>query len=145
MRGIHLVVHLENGQRVYFIETNPRQRIDITPATTLKAFFHLCSADDFATTLLHHEVPQYYTWANNKFSRKKRGQEVEGHPGIRKDSDLRKMYSIHPNQSECLHSTNLLHVSVSTSFQSFLTVNGQVRPTYQVVCKVFDLIEDDEH
>ena len=35
-----------------------------------------------------HKVPQYYTWANNKFTRKKRDQHVDGYPGMKKDSEV---------------------------------------------------------
>lgn len=58
--------------------------VDNLPETTLTAFFELCNSDEFAKTLLYHEVPHYYTWANNKFSRRKRGQDVVEHPGIKK-------------------------------------------------------------
>lgn len=36
---VHLVVHLENSQRVYFTEENARQMADNPPNTTLTAFF----------------------------------------------------------------------------------------------------------
>ena len=35
---VHLAVHLENGQRVYFTEDNLRERINEPPRTTLTAF-----------------------------------------------------------------------------------------------------------
>ena len=82
---VHLAVHLENGQREYFTSNNMRQIAENPSRTTLTAFLQLCNSDDFAKTLLYHEVPQYYTWANNKFTRRKRGQNVEGYPGVKKD------------------------------------------------------------
>ena len=45
---VHLAVHLQNGQRVYFTETNVQQRVLIPPDTTLTAFFSLCKNDSFA-------------------------------------------------------------------------------------------------
>lgn len=36
---VHLAVHLENGQRVYFTEANAAQRAERPPATTLTKFF----------------------------------------------------------------------------------------------------------
>ncbi|GFR19314.1 ATP-dependent DNA helicase, partial [Trichonephila clavata] len=71
---IHLAVHLENGQRVYFTASNVQQRALNPPATTLTAFFHLCQNDAFAKTLLYSDVPTYYTWnASRKvFERRKR-------------------------------------------------------------------------
>jgi len=63
---------------------NVRQVVENPLKTTLTAVFNVCSSDVFAKTLLYHEVSQYYTWANNKFSRRKRGQDVDGYPGIKK-------------------------------------------------------------
>lgn len=57
---VNLAVHLENGQRVYFTETNVLSRVASLPKTTLTAFFKLCDRGEFAQTLLYHEVPTYY-------------------------------------------------------------------------------------
>ncbi|XP_071579754.1 uncharacterized protein [Temnothorax nylanderi] len=77
---VHLSVHLENGQRVYFTERNLQQVIENPPQTTLTAFFALCAVDKFAQTLLYHQVPAYYKWSNKKWQRRKRGQDVDGCP-----------------------------------------------------------------
>ena len=45
---VHLAVHLQNGQRVYFSETNVQQRALNPPDTTLTAFFSLFKNDSFA-------------------------------------------------------------------------------------------------
>ena len=58
---VHLVVHLENGERVYFTPENARARA-LPPPLTLIAFFTLCGNDMFAKSLLYSEVPKYYTW-----------------------------------------------------------------------------------
>lgn len=69
---VHLAVHLENGQRVYFCNNeNLQDRVNNSSSTTLTAFFDLCKRDDFVKTLLYHEVPQYYVWERN-FRCKKR-------------------------------------------------------------------------
>ncbi|XP_043937508.1 uncharacterized protein LOC122810098 [Protopterus annectens] len=59
---VHLAVHLENGQHIYFTAVNVQQIALNPPATTLTAFFTLCQNDAFAKTLLYLEVPTYYTW-----------------------------------------------------------------------------------
>lgn len=66
---IHLSVHLENGQRVYFTDQNIQQRAVQPSDTTLTAFFKLCESDPFARTLLYSDVPQYYTWLAKKWQR----------------------------------------------------------------------------
>lgn len=91
---MQLAVHLENGQRVYFSPDNVQRIVENPPKTTLIAYFDLCNSDNFAKTLLYHEVPHYDTWANNKFSRRKRGEDVAGHPGIKKDPALGRIYSV---------------------------------------------------
>jgi hypothetical protein len=63
---VHLSVHLENGQRVYFTAENAEERAERPPNTTLTAFFQLCQQDDFARTLLYPEVPKYYTWNTSR-------------------------------------------------------------------------------
>ncbi|GFT66141.1 ATP-dependent DNA helicase [Trichonephila clavipes] len=81
---IHLAVHLENGQRVYFTADNVRARALVPPATTLTAFYSLCQDDLFAKTLLYSEVPKFYTWnaSTKKFQRRKQGKAVEGHTNL---------------------------------------------------------------
>ena len=59
---VHLAVHLEDGQRVYFTEENLHERINELPKTTLTAFFLLCQKDEFSRTLLYCDVPKYYIW-----------------------------------------------------------------------------------
>ncbi|XP_035211307.1 uncharacterized protein LOC118185544 [Stegodyphus dumicola] len=44
---VHLAVHLENGQRVYFTENNIQEVVNNPRDTTLTAFFKLCAQDDF--------------------------------------------------------------------------------------------------
>ncbi|KIH44087.1 hypothetical protein ANCDUO_25899, partial [Ancylostoma duodenale] len=63
---VHLSVHLENGQRVYFTADNAEERAANPPNTTLTAFFLLCQQDAFARTLLYPEVPKYYTWNTSR-------------------------------------------------------------------------------
>lgn len=143
---LHLAVHLENGQRVYFTAGTARLVAQNPRKTTLLAFFELCNTDDFAKTLLYHEVPQYYTWTNNTFSRRRHGENVYGHSGIKKDAALGRVYVVHPSQSECFYLRILLHhVRGPTSFEDLRTVNGVVKETYQAVCRDRGLLENDDH
>ncbi|XP_071578043.1 uncharacterized protein [Temnothorax nylanderi] len=141
----HLNVHLENGQRVYFNSINLIERINNPPQTTLLAFFELCKTDEFAKTLLYYEVPSYYVWKNNKFERRKRGKDVDGWLGIKKDHVLGRVYTIHPNNTECYYLRLLLHeIRGPMSFLDLRTVNGVLCPTFQSTCKALGLLEDDK-
>ncbi|KAL0882000.1 hypothetical protein ABMA27_001749 [Loxostege sticticalis] len=92
---MHLDVHLENGQRIYFDPKN------------------LCQECDFAKSLLYDEVPSYYTYDKQRgvFNRRRRGQPVDGVPGVYKDQALGRVYTVHPNNSECYYLRLLLLTS----------------------------------
>jgi hypothetical protein len=100
---VHLAVHLENGQRVYFTEDNVHEKANEPPRTTLTSFFLLCQKDDFAKTLLYCDVPKYYTWdASGKiFKRRIQGVTVVGYSGIRETDALGRVYTVHPNDFDC--------------------------------------------
>ncbi|GFS64754.1 ATP-dependent DNA helicase [Trichonephila clavipes] len=118
---IHLAVHLENGQRVYFTADNVRARALVPPATTLTAFYSLCQDDLFAKTLLYSEVPKFYTWnaSTKKFQHRKQ---------------------------ECFYLRLLLiNIRGPISFQDLRTVNGQLCATYRQVCQELNLLENDAH
>lgn len=133
---IHLAVHLENGQRVYFNQHNILQVLENPPQTTLTGFFKLCQDDDFAKTLLYCEVPAFYVWRNKNWQRRKRGQLVAGHLGVRKDAALGRVYTVHPNFTECYYLRLLLHhIRGPTSFAMLKTVNSIVQPSYQTACR----------
>ncbi|XP_063903766.1 uncharacterized protein LOC135123203 [Zophobas morio] len=144
----HLAVHLENGQRVYFNPNdfnNVTEKVNNPQKTTLLAFFDLCKTDNFAKTLLYVEVPSYYVWKSTKFERRKRGNNVDSWPGVKKDQALGRVYTVHPNNAECYYFPLLLHqVRGPTSFSDLKTIDGVVYPTYQSSCKSLGLLEDDK-
>ncbi|GFV93263.1 ATP-dependent DNA helicase [Trichonephila clavipes] len=73
---IHLSVHLETGQRVYFTEVNGAERARFAPEATQTALPAL---------FFYHQVLRYYIWdsKNKKWSRQKIGQSLSDHPGIK--------------------------------------------------------------
>ena len=143
---VHLSVHLENGQRVYFTEANIHRIVQNPPNTTLTAFFELCGQDSFAATLLYSEVPKYYTWnASSKlFSRRKRGLPVPNVQNIFASNTLGRVYTVHPSNSECFYLRILLHhVRGPTSFTNLRTVSGEVCRTFRQACQKLGLLEMD--
>ncbi|XP_076763394.1 uncharacterized protein LOC143430844 [Xylocopa sonorina] len=126
---VHLAVHLENGQRVYFTSENVRARAMSPPPTTLTEFFTLCRNDTFARTLLYSEVPTYFTWntSTRKFQR-----HALGH-----------LYTVHPNNAECFYLRLLLiNIRGPTSFQELKTVNGHVCAIFREACQELNLLEN---
>ncbi|GFT93446.1 ATP-dependent DNA helicase [Trichonephila clavipes] len=99
---IHLAVHLENGQRVYFTADN--------------------------------------------FQRRKQGKAVEGHTNLYSSDALGRLYTVHPNNTECFYLRLLLiNIRGPISFQDLRTVNGQLCATYRQACQELNLLENDAH
>jgi hypothetical protein len=131
---------------VYFTTNNVAEKISKPPTTTLTAFFEFCKTDSFAKTLLYHKVPTYYTYNNSKFNRKKRGTPVDGYKGIMRDTTIGRVYTMHPNNTECFYLRILLHtVPGPISLKQLKTVNGQYYFTFQSTCLALGLLEDDKH
>jgi len=118
---------------------NPRK-------TTLTAFFELCSHDDFAKTLFYHEVLSYYTWDDGRgWLKRRRGKNVPGWPRIKIDTAIGRIYTIHPNQSECFHLRLLLnYVQGPTSFESLKEIDGVIHATFKAPCFALGLLENDD-
>ena len=142
-----LAIHLENGQRVYFTAHNAQAQASAeAPKTTLTQFMSLCKTDNFAKTLLYHQVPTYYTWKNKTWSRRKQGVPHPDHPDIRKGPMLGRVYTIHPNLSECYHLRMLLHtIQGPESFDFLRQVDGVQFDTYREACLERGLLADDKH
>ncbi|GFR23835.1 ATP-dependent DNA helicase [Trichonephila clavata] len=110
------------------------------------AFFDLCRVDKFAKTLLYCEVPAYYVWKNNKFSRRKKGKAISGYLEIKKDQVLGRVYTVHPGNAECYYLRLLLHkIRGPTSFTALKIVAGVVQPSFQAACRAIGLLEDETH
>ncbi|XP_026476423.1 uncharacterized protein LOC113382080 [Ctenocephalides felis] len=145
---VHLAVHLENGQRVYFNPVNAVDRAAHPPPTTLTSFFSICQRDDFARTLMYADMPRYYTWnaSSKSFQRRKKGTPVEGYPNIFATDAIGRIYTVHPNNDECYYLRLLLvNVPGPTSFQQLKTVDGHLCATYREACHMLQLLEDDSH
>ncbi|XP_050059695.1 uncharacterized protein LOC126550985 [Aphis gossypii] len=127
---VHLAVHLENGQRVYFTEANAAQRAERPPSTTLTSFFAMCEADPFAATLMYVEMPKYYTWnqSTKKFQRRKQGTPVPDWPQVFSTDALGR-----------------INVRGPKSFAHLKTVNGHQCQTYREACQLLGLLENDSH
>ncbi|UYV75392.1 hypothetical protein LAZ67_13000113 [Cordylochernes scorpioides] len=141
---IHLAVHLENGERIYFNQNTLAHRMRDPPRTTLTAFFSLCQTDSFARTLLYPNVPQYYTWNSSahEWRRRIHGKLVEGRPGVKRSDTIGRVYAVHVSNFECFCLRMLLHnIKGPTSFAYLKIVNGSQYET----CAALGLLENDNH
>lgn len=146
---LHLAVHLENGERLYF---NNNQNLQDVVAnrrrTTLTAFFKLCQEDPFARELLYPNVPKYYTWCptNRIWNIRRQGTPIDAWPGIYETDTLGRVYVVHISNFECYCLRLLLHnIKGPTSFDSLKTVNGVVHETFVQTFQVLNLLANDNH
>ncbi|GFX44717.1 ATP-dependent DNA helicase [Trichonephila clavipes] len=156
---VHLAVHLEGGQRVYYEPGQPTAHLtDTPPKTTLTAFF--ISAKQ---TLLqkHCCILKYLDiFAGMPVKRsgksEKKGVPLADFPGYVTNNALGRVYIVHPNNREAFHMRLLLHhVRGPISFEYLKTVvvrdeDGdilEIKPcsTYTEACQVLGLVEDDFH
>ncbi|XP_067648377.1 uncharacterized protein [Eurosta solidaginis] len=145
---VHLAVHLEKGQRVYFTDANAAQRAEQPPATSLTNFFSTCESDPSARTLLYSEIPRYYTFsvASKKFQHRKKGNVVAGFTDVYSTDALGRIYTVHPRQDECFYLRLLLvNIRGPTSFDSLRTVDGVLCATFREACQRLSLLENDIH
>lgn len=143
---MHLDVHLENGQRLYFDPDNVAERLKKARQTTLLPF--LGSVDQFARSLTYDEVPSYYTYDKQRgvFNRGRRGGTVEGFPGIFKDTVLGRVYTVHPNNGECYFLRLLLHtVRGTTSFTFLRTFDEVDYTTYRAACVAHHHLDGEQN
>ncbi|KAL4090226.1 hypothetical protein QTP88_025121 [Uroleucon formosanum] len=144
---VHLAVHLENGQRVYFTAQNAVQRVQ-PPSTTLTSFFETCQNDEFAQTLLYSEMSKYYTWnqSSRRFIRRKQGKPVPEYPDVYYTDAIGRIYSVHPSNDECFYLRLLLvNVRGPTSFQHLRTVDGELCGSYREACQRLQLLKNYDH
>ena len=101
------------------------------------------------THILQHPrtfTQRYFIIPVSVFSRRKRGQDVNGFPGVKKDKALDRVYNVHPTQTECYYLKILLqHVRGPMTFEEFKAFNGIILQTYQGACKRLDLLKGDQH
>lgn len=71
--------------------------------------------------MIYDKISCYYAWnqAGKKFNQRKQGTAIEGHSDVKKTDALGRVYTIHPNNTECFHLRMLRHiVQGPTPFQS---------------------------
>ena len=143
---VHLAVHLENGQRVYFTKDSLHERVNKPPEHCINWIFLLYQKDDLAKVLVYCDVSRYYTWNTSEklFKRRIQGATVRGWNGKRTSDALGLVYTVHPNNFECVFLRLLLHtVRGPTSFEDLRTVNGQICAAFREACQMKGLLEDD--
>lgn len=139
---VHLSVHLENGQRVYYTSENAQQQAqNLPPKTTLTSFFDLCKStapeDQIAKTMCYPEIPKHFSWVETEKKFKRR---------IKSSLAIGRVYMVHPSQGECYFLRLLLHkVAGPKNFDELKQVNGEICATFRDACQKRGLLADDSH
>ncbi|GFW55327.1 ATP-dependent DNA helicase [Trichonephila clavipes] len=76
----------------------------------------------------------------------RRSLAVEGHTNLYSSDALGRLYTVHPNNTECFYLRLLLiNIHGPISFQDLRTVNDQLCATYRQACQELNLLENDAH
>ena len=68
-----LPIHLEDCQQITYQDDDDISHVlDTKGKTKLTEYFQLNLTDDFARTLLYHEIPKYYSWDNSKWKKRRK-------------------------------------------------------------------------
>jgi hypothetical protein len=153
---MRLDVHLPKQQRMVFDPTAEEDELlaQVTATkSTLLGWFDLNAADDFAITLLYHEIPSHYTWCNSQWQRRvqlKVRWLFEACYYYCKRMHLQKqavgrLYGVSHHNSELFALRMLLSVVKGpTSFEDIATYNGVIHETFRNACYARGLMSDDD-
>ena len=88
---MHLAVHLQNGQKVCFTS----EKINNLQKTILLVFFEFCKTDSFTAKF-------HCTMYGRTTQQEKAGKSEPGHPDVKKDQVLGRVYVIDPNNTQVI-------------------------------------------
>ena len=142
-------------QPVHFHAGVQLQRVvERQTVTKLTSFFQLCTEDEFAATLLYHQVSRYFTWQQptRSWRRRRRGERHPDEAGIFAAEAVGRVDTVSPRTGERFFLRLLLHnVRGPRSFEGLRTVGGHVYGhvslygTYREACSALGLLEDTQH
>ncbi|GFV15904.1 ATP-dependent DNA helicase [Trichonephila clavipes] len=134
---IHLQDAIVNDGNV-----NPNElgRMAILPSTFTGSLRHMHEyAQDAMTYVRAYGRPDLLQF-------QRRSLAVEGHTNLYSSDALGRLYTVHPNNTECFYLRLLLiNIHGPISFQDLRTVNGQLCATYRQACQELNLLENDAH
>ncbi|GFX72817.1 hypothetical protein TNCV_4064121 [Trichonephila clavipes] len=108
-----------------FVLQSTSHLTDTPLKTTLTAFFDLFKTCPLAITLLHYEVPRHFRRDASQmvWQIRKKDVPLADFSGYVTDNDLRRVYTVHPNNIELFRMRLLFHhVRGPISFEALKTV-----------------------
>ncbi|XP_037067965.1 uncharacterized protein LOC119089403 [Pollicipes pollicipes] len=114
---------------------SPRQVTENAGADTKPTgLFKRCAEDEFARTLLCHNVPRYYTWQTGARCWRRRRRGTLDVAGIFAAEAIGRVYTASPRAGEAFFLRLLLHnVRGPRSYEELRTVDGQLRRLLTVI------------
>lgn len=147
MHGRHpavcrLPVHLEDQQRVIFVDGVPvQQAIDdaADKHTQLTGWFVLCEEDEHARQFTYVQLPLHYIWDKGNRRWKRRD------PKKNKAKVIVRLHTVPIKNRELLALRLLLHHAIGkTSWKDLMTVDGDMCDTWQDVINTMGLAPGDD-
>ena len=134
---IALRVHLEEEQHIVFDIGNEEETLETQRCTELTSFFDY-NLQNPSTKETYVDFPEKFTWNNSKkeWNARKNNMDTKG-----------RVHTVHPVAGDVYYLRMLLHhdhCKGSTSFKDLITVNGEIKETYQEVCRALGLLQDDK-
>ena len=134
-----LAIHTEGQNHVIFREGQALKAIEEVKDTTLMAYFKLNQDDHEARGHKYQDIPKYYTWNENKWSRRKTQPEDGDVPRT-----IGRINNVSPVQGERFYLRLLLnHTTGAESFDELKIFQGETFSTYKETCLAMGLLEDD--
>jgi hypothetical protein len=129
--------HLEDEQQVVFDEGNEEEVIEKQRFTELTEYFSY-NQEHPDTQVKYVDFPKEFTWASTEKKWK-----------IRKGSfdTIGRVHAMHPAAGDVFYLRMLLHhdhCRGKASFDDLMTVDGSCLESYQEVCRVLGLLQDDK-
>ena len=134
-----LAIHTEGQHQVIFKEGHALKALESVKDTTLMAYFKLNQEDENARQYKYQDIPKYFTWNENKWSKRKK-QPLDGEV----PRTIGRINNVSPVQGERFYLRLLLnHIKGAKSFSELKMFNGDMFETYKETCLEMGLLEDD--
>ena len=131
-----LRVHLENEQQIVFDMGTEEQSLETQQFTELTGFFKF-NQENPETMITYVDFPESLTWntGEKQWKWRKNASDTIG-----------RVHSVHPAAGEVYYLRMLLHHEHSkgkVSFAHLMSVDGVHQESYQEVCRIIGLLQDD--
>ena len=130
-------MHLEDEQHIVFDIGNEKSTLEKHRCTELTAFFEANRINP-NIDLPYVDFPEQFTW-DTKIKEWKQRKKLPS-------DTIGRVHTVNPAAGEVYYLRMLLHhdhCKGKVSFEDLCTVGGDLKETYQEVCRVLGLLQDD--